>query len=138
MPQTSIESGKMEPNDGAFGSAIQIQQKSNKWEVDPINLFEGLHRRPISQEDPMTSSGLEPNKDWPFLIFKQKFSRPMMIRMIRLHKAQELLKNQSLTIATIAYESGFNDPDYMAKVFKREFGMPPTAFRLAQRAMKKS
>ena len=60
------------------------------------------------------------------------YSAGKMIRMIRLNNAKNLLRNQSTTIAAIAYESGFNDPDYLSKVFKREFGMTPTEYRAGQ------
>ncbi len=57
------------------------------------------------------------------------YSANKMIRMIRLNNAKRLLQDQSITIAAVAYDSGFNDPDYMAKVFKKEFGMTPTEFK---------
>ena len=62
------------------------------------------------------------------------YSANKMIRITRLNNAQKLLRNNALTIATVAYDSGFNDPDYMAKVFKKEFGMTPTEFRMKQKA----
>ena len=64
------------------------------------------------------------------------FSASRMIRLIRLTHAKKLLQNHSLTIASVAYDSGFNDPDYMSKVFKKEFGMTPTNYRIEQKAMK--
>lgn len=51
------------------------------------------------------------------------------IRSIRLDKARQLLLNQNLTIAAIAYETGFKDPDYFYRVFKKTFQMTPTAYR---------
>ncbi|NRB54130.1 MAG: AraC family transcriptional regulator [Saprospiraceae bacterium] len=34
-----------------------------------------------------------------------------------------------LTIAEIAYETGFNDPDYFARSFKKAFELTPSDFR---------
>lgn len=51
------------------------------------------------------------------------------IRFIRLSKAKTLLNNPSLSIAEVAYDTGFNDPVYFSRVFKKEFGMTPTSFR---------
>lgn len=51
------------------------------------------------------------------------------IRLIRLKKATDLLKNSELNISEIAYDTGFNDPRYFTKLFKREFGISPSQFR---------
>lgn len=61
------------------------------------------------------------------------YSASKMIRLIRLNHAKKLLHHHSLTIASVAYDSGFNDPDYMSKLFKEEFGMTPTEFRTKQK-----
>lgn len=61
------------------------------------------------------------------------YSASKLIRMIRLNHAKKLLHNQALTIASVAYDSGFNDPDYMSKIFKQEFGITPTEFRMEQK-----
>lgn len=50
-------------------------------------------------------------------------------RIIRLKKATELLINSEMNVAEIAYEVGFNDPDYFSKSFKKQFGVTPTQFR---------
>jgi len=50
-------------------------------------------------------------------------------RIIRLKKASELMKNNEMNVAEIAYEVGFNDPDYFSKSFKKQFGVTPTQFR---------
>ena len=60
------------------------------------------------------------------------YSASKMIRLARLEKAQELLQNHSLTVAAVAYDSGFNDPDYLSKVFKQAFGITPSEFRASQ------
>ncbi|MCB9035478.1 MAG: helix-turn-helix transcriptional regulator [Lewinellaceae bacterium] len=51
------------------------------------------------------------------------------IRFIRLSKARILLKDPGLSIAEVAYDTGFTDPVYFSRVFKKEFGMTPTSFR---------
>ncbi|HTN07029.1 hybrid sensor histidine kinase/response regulator transcription factor [Agriterribacter sp.] len=52
------------------------------------------------------------------------------IRIIRLNKAKELLKNPASTIAAIALDCGYNDPGYFARVFKQECGLTPQEWRL--------
>ncbi len=48
---------------------------------------------------------------------------------IRVEKAKELLENTSLTISEIAYEIGYQDISYFSKIFKKTYGMSPSAFR---------
>ncbi|OHX64414.1 hypothetical protein NH26_22760 [Flammeovirga pacifica] len=51
------------------------------------------------------------------------------VRNIRLQKALDLLKTSDLNISEIAYEVGFNDPQYFRKSFKKQFGQTPTQYR---------
>ena len=51
------------------------------------------------------------------------------IRNERLKTAAELLKNPDLTVAEVAYSSGFNDATYFSRSFKKVYGLSPTEFR---------
>jgi signal transduction histidine kinase/CheY-like chemotaxis protein/AraC-like DNA-binding protein/streptogramin lyase len=51
------------------------------------------------------------------------------IRMIRLKKAIELLKDPSRSITSIAMECGYSDSGYFARVFKQEYGMTAQEWR---------
>ncbi|MFD1629847.1 hybrid sensor histidine kinase/response regulator transcription factor [Pseudopedobacter beijingensis] len=49
---------------------------------------------------------------------------------IRLKKSLIMLKeNPNLTISEIAYQTGFNEPAYFIKCFKKTFGLTPTQYR---------
>jgi signal transduction histidine kinase/ligand-binding sensor domain-containing protein/DNA-binding response OmpR family regulator len=50
------------------------------------------------------------------------------IRTIRLKRAIQLLEKSKLSIANVAYEVGFNNAAYFAKVFREEFGVLPSEF----------
>ncbi|TAK50592.1 MAG: response regulator transcription factor, partial [Saprospiraceae bacterium] len=54
------------------------------------------------------------------------------IRDARLAKAKALLLETELTVAEVAYDTGFTDPGYFTRVFTKEFGMSPTEFRRSQ------
>lgn len=56
-------------------------------------------------------------------------SGKMLIKKIRIQRACELLKKTELRVADICYSVGFSDPRYFSKVFKKEVGMSPTAFK---------
>ncbi|MEN0004655.1 MAG: ATP-binding protein [Bacteroidota bacterium] len=47
------------------------------------------------------------------------------IRHLRLTKAKELLRNPNHSITAVAFDSGFSDPGYFGRVFKKETGMTP-------------
>ncbi|MFT3910275.1 MAG: ATP-binding protein [Ferruginibacter sp.] len=51
------------------------------------------------------------------------------IRIIRLNKAKELLKDHNTSIASIALDCGYNDPGYFSRVFKQEYGVTPQEWR---------
>jgi ligand-binding sensor domain-containing protein/signal transduction histidine kinase/DNA-binding response OmpR family regulator len=57
------------------------------------------------------------------------YSTNKFIRYIRLTKAKVLLTKTGETIAAVAYDTGFNDPDYFSRMFKKEFGVTATDFR---------
>ena len=48
---------------------------------------------------------------------------------LRLAHAKRLLKTTALSIAEIAAESGFDDPNYFTNLFHKETGIPPKKYR---------
>ncbi len=64
-------------------------------------------------------------------LFRRKFGlTPVDYRnSIRLEHARALLRNPRLTIAEVAYRSGFDDPAYFSRLFKRRHGASPQALR---------
>jgi AraC-like DNA-binding protein len=51
------------------------------------------------------------------------------VRERRLKKAKELLKTTNDSISDIALSVGFSDYNYFTRVFKKQFGMSPYAYR---------
>lgn len=47
---------------------------------------------------------------------------------IRMKKAAELLQARSLNVSEVAYEVGYESPNYFSKVFRKHFGCSPTSF----------
>jgi signal transduction histidine kinase/ligand-binding sensor domain-containing protein/DNA-binding response OmpR family regulator len=50
------------------------------------------------------------------------------IRSVKLDKAAQLLEQNELTIAEVAYSVGFSTPNYFAKAFKAKFNMLPSEY----------
>ncbi len=58
-------------------------------------------------------------------------SPSILIRTIRLQNAAEFLRNKELTIAEVAYMSGFSTPAYFSTMFLEQYGKTPTEWRAA-------
>lgn len=53
------------------------------------------------------------------------------IRLLRLKKAMVLLQHPANSIATVAFDCGYNDPGYFGRIFKQEYKMTPQEWRAA-------
>ena len=50
------------------------------------------------------------------------------VREVRIKRAMQLMESGEYNISTIAYMTGFNDPKYFSKCFKKKYGMTPSEF----------
>lgn len=51
------------------------------------------------------------------------------IRVIRLKRAAQLLRESQQNVSEIAFQVGFNNPKYFTKYFKEEYGMLPSVYQ---------
>lgn len=51
------------------------------------------------------------------------------IRVIRLKRAAQLLRESQLHVSEVAFEVGFNNPKYFSRYFKEEFGVLPSLYQ---------
>ena len=51
------------------------------------------------------------------------------IRIIRLKRAAQMLRESQLNVSEIAYSVGFNNPKYFSRYFKDEFGVLPSDYK---------
>lgn len=51
------------------------------------------------------------------------------IRIIRLKRAAQLLRESQLNVSEIAFQVGFNNPKYFSKYFKEEFNISPSTYQ---------
>ncbi len=56
-------------------------------------------------------------------------SPTQFIRDYRLQKGKDLLTTSDKTVAEVAFEVGFSDPNYFSRIFSKEFSQTPTEFR---------
>lgn len=64
-------------------------------------------------------------------LFKQNLGCTISeyLTQIRIENAKTMLKNSQYTITQVANESGFEDPTYFARVFKKTEGITPSRYR---------
>lgn len=48
---------------------------------------------------------------------------------LRLKRAAQLLQESGLTVTEVAFQVGFKDSSHFTKLFKKQFGAPPSSFR---------
>ncbi|MCC6460861.1 MAG: helix-turn-helix domain-containing protein [Saprospiraceae bacterium] len=51
-----------------------------------------------------------------------------LLKSFRLKRAKDLLRQNNLTVAEIAYKVGYDMPNSFSRAFKKEFGISPTEF----------
>ncbi|NLX60029.1 MAG: AraC family transcriptional regulator [Phycisphaerae bacterium] len=61
------------------------------------------------------------------------FSLFAYLMQVRMAKAKELLRHGRCTVADVSHAVGYQDPNYFAKVFRRQVGRSPSAFAAAKR-----
>lgn len=63
--------------------------------------------------------------------FKKEFNDSPLNYIVtkKIEKAQELLRITEMSISEIAFETGFNDPHYFTRIFKKRIGTSPSNYR---------
>lgn len=56
------------------------------------------------------------------------YSPNKYLRIIRLKKAAELLREGTLSVSEVCYKVGMNDPYYFSQCFKQQFGVSPSVY----------
>lgn len=98
-----------------------------------FNLFLNLANRANNPEFTVEDLAVEIGMSVSNLYRKSKAhlneSANHLLRFIRLQKALLYLKDEELSIANVAMESGFNNPSYFSKCFQSSFGITPAEYR---------
>lgn len=86
-------------------------------------------RRDISLDDVSREVDISPY--YFSKLFKQETGKNFIeyLTEIRLKNARELLQNSQLSIKEICVQSGYGDPNYFSRIFKKYEGVTPSEFR---------
>lgn len=84
---------------------------------------------PLTRQEIAEAVGV--SKNYLSEIFRQELGLSPWDCLIRfrLLKAKELLRNTGDNITSVSIQSGFDDPAYFSRVFRKHFGMSPQYYR---------
>jgi AraC-like DNA-binding protein len=104
------------PQDEKLLECLYNQLEEN-WQDADFNLDDYCQSMAMSKSQlyrkTISLTGLSPNQ---------------LLKEFRLEKAKELLKKRNYSIAQITFESGFTDPSYFTKCFKKKYDLLPMAY----------
>ena len=94
-----------------------------------ISYIHGHINEPVTVEEIAGYVGL--NRSYLSALFKKHtgLSPLQYIQTSRITKAEHMLQSSNLSIAAIANSCGYQNPESFMKIFKRSFGVSPSAYR---------
>ncbi|MDO7851482.1 substrate-binding domain-containing protein [Hymenobacter convexus] len=106
------------------------QRVDQKFLADLTAIIEAnLDRADLSVEDVARSLGISRVQLYRKVKAVLGTSPTDFVQSIRLTKARQLLLDDSLTIAEVAYQLGFNSPSYFSTSFKGRYQISPSEYR---------
>jgi AraC-like DNA-binding protein len=117
--------------DQGLESILQdVSEKNRGFIQKACSFMEEKYGNEISLEDIAKSVNI--SKSYLSSIFRRevRISLNDYLTKLRISKAKELMKTTNLTISQIVYKTGFSDPSYFTKVFKKFEKMNPTDYKI--------
>ncbi len=109
---------------------IEITPLDEKFIEKAVNyVSENLDRSELSVEEMSESLGMSRVRLYKKI--KQITGKTPIefIRVIRLKRAAQLLRESQMNVSEIAYQTGFNSPKVFSKYFREEFGVLPSVYQ---------
>lgn len=99
------------------------------WPQEILEFINAEYQNNITLEDASRKVGF--STYYFSRLFKQKFDKPFIeyLTQLRIQKAKTLLSSPGVSVKNVCYSVGYSDPNYFARVFKRETGMSPSKFQ---------
>jgi AraC-like DNA-binding protein len=116
----------LDADKGLLNQMLQLRQQR------PTSIVEVMEKNllnPVSLQDLAYLSGRS------LSTFKREFRKIynepafQWIRNRRLEKAKELLTHSGISITDVCYATGFENVSHFSKVWKKKYGVPPSAMR---------
>ncbi|MBI1347912.1 helix-turn-helix domain-containing protein [bacterium] len=114
---------------------IETRQSTETLAVEDPVIAEALRFIRERARDGIDVSDVLKVVPWSRRVFESRFqqivgrSPHQEIVRVRLSRVQQLLADTDLSLSEIAMRTGFEHPEYLSVVFKRELGITPSAYR---------
>lgn len=112
-------------------NAIAVKRQNDLSGLVPkvIKYIEENYHKNISLDD----AAKEINLSYHYFskLFKESVGKSFVdyLTELRIEKSKELLQDAAISIKEICYRTGYSDPNYYCKIFKKVTGMTPTEYR---------
>jgi signal transduction histidine kinase/AraC-like DNA-binding protein/DNA-binding LacI/PurR family transcriptional regulator len=113
----------------AIGGENTLAQATSLWVKLALSYIHQHYDQPISRQELAQAVGL--TESYLSRIFQSELGLAPWdyLTRYRIERAKDLLLSTYETITYVATRTGFNDPAYFSRVFKKYTGMSPNAFR---------
>lgn len=130
-----LQSAEREPTtamltDPSNANAARRRAPQSQQFADRIRDFIAEHyATPLTREQIAAELGVTPA--YVSRVFRQHFGGSLWdyVNAYRVARARDLLEHSDLTVTEVAFTVGFNDPAYFSRVFRKETGKSPNAYR---------
>jgi YesN/AraC family two-component response regulator len=115
--------------DTALEGNRRLSAEAQRLVRESMAYIHGHYAEPISRTDLARHVAL--SEDYLTACFRKELGvTPIAyLNRYRVHQAKQLLSDTSKSITEIALEVGFSDSGYFSRVFRREVGLSPEAYR---------
>lgn len=97
--------------------------------ANAVSYIEDHYLEPITLEEIAAKSGISIRHLNRIFRAYYKLTPIAYLQRLRMERACTMLKQTNLSITEISYECGFNDSNYLARQFRKSYGMSPKSFR---------
>jgi YesN/AraC family two-component response regulator len=115
--------------DAALERQHKLSTEAQRLVRKAMAFIQQSYQEPLSRHD--LARHVSMSEDYLTYCFRQEIGMTPIayLNRYRIAQAKRLLKESDSTITQIALEVGFSDSGYFSRVFRRETGMSPEAFR---------
>lgn len=115
-------------------SSINFESRGNVYVAHAIRYIQNHYSEPIRIEELARYVGL--NRSYLSTLFKKHtgLSPLKYLQTFRLTKAAHLLSMTQLSIASIAFSCGYQEPESFHKIFRQTTGLSPTQYRVKEQS----
>ena len=129
VQETMLSATPVQSDDSKV-SELPVGKMDNMFYSRVLDILNEEYRNPdLSIEQIASRVGLSQSQFCRKVKALTNYTPVELIKRIRVEMGQQLLTTTDKTIAEVAYEVGFSDPNYFSKCYKQIYGVSPTKQR---------